>query len=324
MSTLTKVIAFLVGLAAVFAGAVAAGAVVTPVLESGTTDGVHEPAHTTHSTEESTREPAREDNPETQPGGLMISERGYTLTLSRDEVPAGRATALEFSVTGPEGAPVTEYERTHEKDLHLIAVRRDLSGFQHVHPTLDAAGLWSVPLALTAGEWRVFADFQPTRHSENLTLGADLAVAGEYAPQPLPGSAPTAEVDGYTVRLDGRLVPGEESRLTLSVGRNGEPVTDLQPYLGAYGHLVALRDGDLAYLHVHPAGAPGDGETRPGPDVTFYATAPSRGDYRLFLDFRHEGTVRTAEFTVHAGAGGSGSATAAHSEETREEADHDH
>jgi hypothetical protein len=82
------------------------------------------------------------------------------------------------------------------------------------------------------------------------------------------------------------------------VSRNGRPVTDLQPYLEAYGHLVALRDRDLAYLHVHPAGSPGDGTTAPGPGITFYATAPSNGAYRLFLDFRHDDQVRTAEFTV--------------------------
>ncbi len=64
---------------------------------------------------------------------------------------------------------------------------------------------------------------------------------------------------------------------------------------------MALRDGDLAYLHVHPAGEPGDGVTAAGPDITFYATAPSAGDYRLFLDFQHGDVVRTAEFTVRAG-----------------------
>ena len=75
-------------------------------------------------------------------------------------------------------------------------------------------------------------------------------------------------------------------------------MTDLQPYLGAYGHLVALRQGDLAYLHVHPEGTPGDGVTPAGPAVEFVAEVPSAGTYRLFLDFQHGGVVRTAEFTV--------------------------
>ena len=69
----------------------------------------------------------------------------------------------------------------------------------------------------------------------------------------------TAHVDGYDVTLGGSVTAGEETVLTATVSRDGEPVTDLQPYLGAYGHLVSLRDGDLGYLHVHP-----DDDTGPG------------------------------------------------------------
>jgi hypothetical protein len=95
--------------------------------------------------------------------------------------------------------------------------------------------------------------------------------------------------------------PGKASELTLAVAKDGKPVRDLQPYLGAYGHLVTLRSGDLPYLHVHPNGEPGDGKTQPGPEFSFTATAPSAGTYRLFLGFQHKGEVRTAAFTVKAG-----------------------
>ncbi len=88
--------------------------------------------------------------------------------------------------------------------------------------------------------------------------------------------------------------------LTLRVSRDGQPVTDLEPYLGAYGHLVALREGDLAYLHVHPGGEPSDGQTLPGPDIEFGAEVPSAGGYHLYLDFKHAGVVRTAQFTLDA------------------------
>jgi hypothetical protein len=218
-------------------------------------------------------------------------------------VSAAARAPLELQILGPDGRPVTRYTTAHGKDLHLIAVRRDLTGFQHVHPELDAAGTWRVPLDLSEpGGYRVFADFTPAGRDDNLTLGADLSVAGGYRPQPLPAATRTAVVDGYTVTLGGTLEPGQEAELTLTVSKDGRPVTDLQPYLEAYGHLVALRDRDLAYLHVHPAGTPGDGSTRPGPGITFYANVPSAGDYRLFLDFRHGDRVRTAAFTVTAGA----------------------
>jgi hypothetical protein len=134
-------------------------------------------------------------------------------------------------------------------------------------------------------------------------------VAGRYDPQQLPPAATTTTVDGYTVTLSGNPKANESSMLTLSVSRNGKPVTDLQPYLGAYGHLVALRESDLAYLHVHPMGEPGDGVTPSGPEIGFHTTLPNAGNYRLFLDFRHNDVVRTAEFTVSVGATGSAQPT---------------
>jgi hypothetical protein len=238
------------------------------------------------------------------PKGLLVSQDGYTFRLAQASAPAGTGVPVAFTIESPEGTPVTDYDVEHDKELHLIAVRRDLSGFQHVHPVRDADGTWTTNLDLTSGQWRLFADFKASG-AEALTLGTDLAVAGSYEPAPAAtNDVRTATVDGYTVTLAGDLTAGQDAKLTLTVTRDGKPVTDLQPYLGAYGHLVALRDGDLAYLHVHPEGAPGDGTTAPGPDVTFFADVPSGGRYHLYLDFKHGDVVRTAAFTVTAAGTG--------------------
>ncbi len=236
------------------------------------------------------------------PGGLQVTEDGYRLVPLSAALSTGAPQPFRFRILGPDGAPLTRYTTSHDKDLHLIVVRRDLSGFRHVHPELAPDGTWSVPLAVREpGQYRVFADFRPAGHAGGLTLGVDVPATGDYRPRPLPPATRTATVDGYTVTLGGDLTPGASSALTLTESRAGVPVTDLQPYLGAYGHLVALRDGDLAYLHVHPEGAPGDGRTPAGPGITFAAEVPSAGTYRLYLDFQHAGTVRTAEFTAVAG-----------------------
>jgi hypothetical protein len=230
------------------------------------------------------------------PGGLMVSQDGYTLRLADESTRPGRDVPLAFTVTGSDGHPVTDYDVQHEKRLHLIAVRRDFSGFQHVHPELGDDGVWTTDLDLTPGAWRVFADFRPTG-GEPLTLGTDLAVAGVYRPAAPVAELRTAHVDGYTVTLDGDLTPGTDSTLRLAVSKDGRPVTDLEPYLGAAGHLVALRDGDLAYLHVHP---------EEDDELVFAAAVPSPGRYRLFLDFQHEGVVRTAAFALETDGSGVG------------------
>ena len=228
-------------------------------------------------------------------GGLTATQDGYTLHLLTDGATTA-AQGLRFQVLDAAGEPVTAYDEQHERDLHLIVVRRDLTGFQHVHPTLAADGTWSVPLELTPGAWRVAADTQPTG-AEPLVLGADLLVPGQFAPQPLGEDRLDAAVDGYDVTLGGSIVAGRSALLTATVTRDGQPVTDLQPYLGAYGHLVSMREGDLGYLHVHPE------EGAAGPAVSFATAFPTAGRYRLFLDFRHGDVVRTAAFTVTVEAG---------------------
>ncbi|WP_329414502.1 hypothetical protein OG563_17785 [Nocardia vinacea] len=283
MNAANKFTGFTLGLAAVFGIALAVGAALGP-----------EPTESAHDAEGH----AAMGESDEVPAGLMASENGYTLRLDTPQTTAAANVPLRFRILNRDDAPVTSYVRSHDKDLHLIVVRRDMAAFQHVHPVLDQAGAWSVPLDLTrAGDYRVFADFTPDG-GKNLTLGADLRVAGNYDARALPAPSATAQVGEYTVALNGTVTPGQASKVVLTVSRNGTPVTDLQPYLGAYGHLVALRAADLAYLHVHPEGSPGDGVTPAGPGITFYVDAPSTGDYRLFLDFQHQGVVRTAEFTL--------------------------
>ena len=282
MTAPLKFAGFVLGLAVLFVAALGVGAKVGP-----------DPAvATTHS--QPSELPATAAEPA---AGLSSTESGYTLRLTQTRFESGKQVPLQFRITDATGAAVTRYVDNHEKQLHLIVVRRDMVGFQHVHPTMDAAGTWSVPVDLSAGDYRVFADFVPAG-GENLTLGADVHVAGRYDPQPLPAPSTTATVDGFTVKLAGSANANEPSMLTFSITRDGKPVTDLQPYLGAYGHLVALRASDLAYLHVHPMGEPGDGATPAGPEIGFHTTFPNDGDYRLFLDFKHQNVVRTAEFTV--------------------------
>ncbi|MFJ4467284.1 hypothetical protein ACIP2X_07165 [Streptomyces sp. NPDC089424] len=294
MNTGVKITAYTASVAAIFAAAYGIGTAIDPV-----TSDPEPAAHADHPRpgpadhEEST-------HADTTPAGLQISQAGYTLDLKTPSITAGEKSELSFAIRDKEGRQVTSYRREHGKELHLILASRDLVTYRHLHPARAADGTWHTPVTLpAAGSYRVFADFTPVAEgATNLTLGADLAASGAYNAATLPEPAATTTVDGYDVTLHGELSPGKATKLTLTVDHDEQPVTDLQPYLGAYGHLVALRSGDLAYLHVHPNGEPGDNTTKPGPDISFTATAPSAGIYRLFLDFQHNGTVRTAAFTV--------------------------
>lgn len=230
--------------------------------------------------------------------GLAATAAGYTLVPEVTVIPPGTRSELAFAVTGSDGRPVTAFDVEHDERMEVIVVRRDAAGFQHLHPALGPDGTWRVPLVLpAAGVYRVYADFVPTG-GPALVLGTDLFAAGDFSPIAFSSPSRVAQVDGYQVRLDGELVPGGASQVFATVSRDGAAVTDLQPYLGAFGHLVALRRSDLSYQHVRPDAAPPAPDARSGPGIAFTAEVPTAGGYRLFLDFRHGGVVRTAEFTV--------------------------
>jgi hypothetical protein len=225
--------------------------------------------------------------------GLAVADRGLRVEVERPELRRDRAERLRFRIVGDDGEPVREFEVTHERRMHLIVVRRDLTGFQHLHPKLGADGTWTTPVRLAeGGSYRMFADF--SRGGEAQTLATDLRVDGPADLRALPAPEPGATTGDYAVRLDaGTARPGDPATLRFAITRSGETV-HTEPYLGAGGHLVALREGDLAFLHVHP-----DEHDEGGHDdaVGFEATFPTAGRYRLFLQFKHEGRVRTVAFT---------------------------
>jgi hypothetical protein len=231
-------------------------------------------------------------------GGLAISADGLTLVPQRTTFAAAPQQRFAFTIAGSGGAPVTTYVTVHDKPLHLIVIRRDLSGFRHLHPTMAPDGTWSIDLSPpTAGSYRAIADFTAIVGGRQVatTLGTDLTVPGTYAPVAPPAPVRQATTGGFSVAYGGTPRTGSVQPVMISVTTSGGQPAPLQPYLGAFGHLVALRQGDLGYVHVHPEPQLVDGK------VKFWLAAPSAGTYRMFFDFRVAGRVHTAAWTVTVG-----------------------
>ncbi|MDP1849651.1 MAG: hypothetical protein Q8K79_17830 [Solirubrobacteraceae bacterium] len=231
--------------------------------------------------------------------GLAVADNDLRLVVANPELRRAHAEEVRFRIVDSRGETVRDFDVEHTKRMHVIVVRRDLAGFQHLHPTQHGDGSWAVTLRLPlAGSYRLFADF--SHEGQPATLASDLRVDGQADLQPLPSAAATAISDGgYEVRQqESAARPGREASLRFEISQDGQTVQP-EPYLGAGGHLVALREGDLAFLHVHPT-EHGHGESRSAPHgepAAFAATFPTAGRYRLFLQFKHQGTVHTVAFT---------------------------
>jgi hypothetical protein len=279
----------------VFGGAALAGSALDP-------DPDAEPSHSEAGSgaeeEHGSTQSAHEDHTggdeaTNTPVGLALAEGGLRLDVDRRRLAPGRPQRVDFRILNERGRAVRDFDVEHDRRMHLIVVRRDLTGFQHLHPKMAPDGTWSVPLELTEpGTYRLFADFKSEGASR--TLGTDVQVAGAFEPRDLPHPSSRATTgDGYEVRL-----AEVEDELRFTVYSNGSRVEDIEPYLGARGHLVALREGDLAFLHVHP-----ESKATEGGDIRFRVEYPSAARYRLFLQFKHDGRVRTVTFTKERGVG---------------------
>lgn len=326
MNVPSRLAAFAVLIGLVFGGAVLLGAAVDPTDEPVTSAGhggepgaAHGGGHEPATTEAAPADHAEHQAADAAVGGLAVAADGYALEFDRTQLPAARSPALRFRITDDRGRTVRDDFRVeHEKRLHMIVVRRDTAVFRHVHPTMRADGTWEVDVALPeAGVYRAYADF--TTGDGKQTLATDLFVPGDFAPKPLPAPRTTDRAvddagsasDGIDVALDApQIRAGRDTQLTFAVTRGGRPLDALEPYLGAAGHLVALREGDLAYLHAHPTagaddegaadhdhGSSGDAGAHAN-EIGFAATFPTAGRYRLFLQFKVDGRVRTVDYTV--------------------------
>lgn len=249
---MTRLLLFLLVLAAVLGAAAGIGRAVGPIERAVSEEEAH--AEDAGATEE--HESAAE------PVGLSLAANGFRFVPERTRLATGRSE-LVFRIVG-----ARRYDVVHERRMHLIVVSRDLEVFRHVHPELRADGTWAVELDLPEpGVYRAFADFSAA--GKRTVLGVDLFVTGALQRQP-EGRRPEA-----------RLVGSGHGMLRFQVG-------ETLPYLGARGHLVVLREGDLAYVHAHPE----------ADELAFEVELPTPGRYRAFLQWRNADGIRTADFPL--------------------------
>lgn len=240
------------------------------------------------------------DDPMYMGDGLAATDQGYTFAPGGGSV---ASAGFAFKILGPDGKPVTAFATEQTKLMHFYLIRSDLSGFQHVHPAMAADGTWTAPTrAAGPGTYRVYAQFIAKGAGGKevpLVLSEQVTSAGSAPDQPVPAASATTSVDGYSLTVDSsQLMAGMAMPLKVSIAKDGKPVTDLEPYLETYAHLSGFHAGDLAMAHLHPQGGVATTPTG-GPDLTFEATLPKSGQWRMYLQFQTGGVLHTAAVTLN-------------------------
>ena len=199
-------------------------------------------------------------------------------------------------------ARVTEFDTQHERLMHLIVVRQDLGVFAHEHPSLETDGSFRLRYSFPeAGEYTLFADAAP-KGAGGQVMPFRLRVAGRSISRFVIGSEPlTGETTSGSVRVSfaqTRFAPGKTLRLSCLIrdARTNALVNDLEPYLGALGHLILVHEDGQTFVHCHPD----ELDPRAGKEgnLAFLARFPKPGRYRAWVQLQRAGVVETGPFTV--------------------------
>ncbi len=247
--------------------------------------------------------------------GDPFDTREYALEFSTapTAVKAGVPVTMFFTVRHPgTGDPIRNFEVVHDKRYHLFVVSRDMDVFEHIHPEQQPDGRWAIEVRLPKpGYYQILSDFLPTGGSPQFVgrtlITADFAGDLESQAARLePDTVLSKTVGSMTAHVQlepSILVAGQYGHLsfTLADAATGQPVTDLQPYLGAFGHTLILSEDLRDYVHSHPVEGPDSdiGKGFGGPHVTFEGYMPRPGRYRAWTQFLRKGEVITMPFTLN-------------------------
>jgi hypothetical protein len=245
--------------------------------------------------------PSWEDEKVTAVSNRILSDEVQAVWSVEGGQPSGLGSkkVIHLEIKKKDGGPIDEFEVNHEKLLHLIVISKDLSYFNHVHPEYKGGGVFEITNDFPAGgEYRLIADFKPSG-GDSMTKMEWVRIEGNIAkPVPVvPDTSMDKTFDGKRVKLTiDQLAPNKEVALTFSFtdAKTGQPVTDLQPYLGSIGHVVILTEDGEQYLHVHADEGQGT-----GPTALFETSFPKSGTYKIWGQFQRDNQVFTTSYVVN-------------------------
>lgn len=218
----------------------------------------------------------------------------YRVALDSQPAPLrpGTPVDLRFRVVDPEEQkPVTKFDIVHEKYFHLFIVSRDLAYFAHEHPELRPDGAFVYRTEFPrSGEYRLLTDFYPTGATPQMIAQTIIVPGAPQTANLLPDRTPKVSAN-LRVRLrtePAEPLAGEKTMLFFDL----DPEDGLEPYLGAWGHMLVASSDLIDMIHAHPA------FEEAGSAIQFNMIFPRPGLHRIWVQFQRRGMVNTAAFNI--------------------------
>jgi hypothetical protein len=230
------------------------------------------------------------------------------LSAEPPRLQAGELLALTLDLSdGGTGLPVDDLVSHHESLMHLIVLDESGAFMTHLHPSRLAPGRYLTEFTPTRpGRYTAYVEIE-RENSGTQIVDRDFMVGGEPVPQPAPAPGlGVRDVGSMQVAITSSLEPltaGKQTTLTFDFSENGQPVNDIQAWLGMAGHVLARSADGATFAHVHAAepmapSGPTAMSISYGPAVRFVYTFPRPGIYQVWAQFKRGGAIHTVPLTL--------------------------
>jgi hypothetical protein len=163
------------------------------------------------------------------------------------------------------GVPDSMLEILHEKKIHVISVRSDLTGFSHFHPTSTIKNIKQFPddsarfekevEFASAGTYRVWSEvkFQGTSH---IFAHPPLQVAGAESQTAVEKNFDRSQIisDKYRIELHSNPLTTTNGRFAFTIIDLDGNAVELENYLGEAMHVAIISEDLKEFIHTHPEG----------------------------------------------------------------------
>lgn len=221
-------------------------------------------------------------------------EYPVALSVTPTRIIPGQAIQLRLRIADPTpGRPSPKLQLIHERLFHLFLIGPDLDFFAHEHPQLQDDGSFLLETKLpTPGAYRLLCDFYPEQGTPQMVAKTVIVTGHRLRHESLAPDLGAKRVNGMTLKIETEPpipIAAQRTRIVFHL----QPTDRLEPFLGAWGHLLIASQDRQDLVHTHPFLADPDRGY-----LQFNVIFPRPGVHRVWLQAQQAGEVLTAHFDV--------------------------
>ena len=219
------------------------------------------------------------------------------VTSNSNTIKVGCLNTINFTLVDKKNNQITgnDLQTTHTRKIHIMLIDPTLTDYQHVHPILVKSNdgeHFTFDFTPNSPSYIMWADIAPNNTGQeyiNTTIGT---INTNLKPNEKINTV--AKVGAYKINLvfEDTVTKNVMTMLIAIITKNGKPVKNLQPIMGATAHIAVFAKNGQILIHAHPEE---NANAKKG-IISFHLDPKSSGYAKMFIQFKVAGVEYFAPF----------------------------